>query len=693
MADFAHAMYEHKIRLAFCIPSTCSNKDVQRLFEQVWPAQLPPVQVSSCQTTHDAKADNSGRSNLLSHWVSLPVENYELLLFLLYATLVCLVVCGSALDVYIQHQRKAAQSAHAHLQQQFSLNCYPPMAASLWRPTAHRSLDDNSYRMSSNPLAGQMTSTRQTTSAGNLNVSVGAGFKYITAANFDCSLPNDASNKLRFDWPPLESSVKSSTTSNAVHNRPPSRHSLDASSRRRQFQCNASKQRSFVGLPQPPVEPVLMTIRLFAFIPLSVEGKFVQTLLAFSLPTNFKSLLEIQSDCRNASKNQVSGADPVGVSCTRQNSEQIACLHGFRVISMTWIILTHTYLLPIKSTLAYSRRFLNVSESAWFQVIINGWVLVDSFFFVSALLLTSNQMRLLFRTNGRINLIRLIIGRLFRLAPTAWFLLSVMFLLPVVAPRGPLWDDYIGEQLRHCQTSWWANLIFINNWLPYEQLCMLHTWYLSADLQLFLGSLLFLLPMYSRPLLGAALLVVTTISSAVATFVYTYRNQLAPTVVFSTPNEMDVLRQTQRVYTITLAHVGPYCVGMLTGLALHHWPKIKLSWFVRNTLTMASICTALFILLFTQHWNLGDEWTPMTAAIYASTHRIGWSMCLAWIVYACASGNCDWINTILSCNLFEPFAKLSFCIYLVHYPLLWLRLSYARTPLPFGHYTMVSVSS
>lgn len=47
------------------------------------------------------------------------------------------------------------------------------------------------------------------------------------------------------------------------------------------------------------------------------------------------------------------------------------------------------------------------------------------------------------------------------------------------------------------------------------------------------------------------------------------------------------------------------------------------------------------------------------------------------------------INTFLSWKGFVPLAKLSFMIYLLHFPILWWRYAYLRERLAFGHYTMV----
>lgn len=263
---------------------------------------------------------------------------------------------------------------------------------------------------------------------------------------------------------------------------------LDAEAKRRLFRRNASvntlntintlNNQSVPPTPTPDLNDLAKftvsdSFKLFNYWRISKKNKLLRTFIAFSVFKNGNKLFQLQSN----------------------TNDVLDSLHGIRVISMLWIILTHTYLLPIKSTMVSSRKFLHVSESYFFQFIVNGWVLVDSFFFVGALLLTFNQLRTLNRTKGRINLFRIVLSRLIRISPSLWFIISFIFVLPVFV-RGPLMEEYLKEQLQYCRDGWFLNVLFINNWVPYEKICMLHTWYLSADLQMYLVSLFIILILY-----------------------------------------------------------------------------------------------------------------------------------------------------------------------------------------------------
>lgn len=172
--------------------------------------------------------------------------------------------------------------------------------------------------------------------------------------------------------------------------------------------------------------------------------------------------------------------------------DSLDALHGIRVVTMTWIILTHTYMTPLKETFAFSTRFMTAVEEPLFQGIVNAWVLVDTFFFMSALLATKSLLDSIVRKKGVVSIPQVILNRVMRLAPGLWLTVGVMRILPSLG-SGPLWQEYFDQEDLKCRDNWLLTLLFANNWLPSHRICLLHTWYLSAEMQLFLLSLTFIL--------------------------------------------------------------------------------------------------------------------------------------------------------------------------------------------------------
>ncbi len=64
--------------------------------------------------------------------------------------------------------------------------------------------------------------------------------------------------------------------------------------------------------------------------------------------------------------------------------------------------------------------------------------------------------------------------------------------LLVSGPRG----DYVLTMTGFCRDHWWATLLYINNLVHTDEICLGVTWYLSCDTQMFLVAPLVLYPMY-----------------------------------------------------------------------------------------------------------------------------------------------------------------------------------------------------
>ena len=73
--------------------------------------------------------------------------------------------------------------------------------------------------------------------------------------------------------------------------------------------------------------------------------------------------------------------------------------------------------------------------------------------------------------------------RYLRLTPQLGFYLLFSTLLPLLA-SGPVWSRNMSFMLERCYTTWWRNMLYIQNTYDMPNMCALHSWYLAADMQL-----------------------------------------------------------------------------------------------------------------------------------------------------------------------------------------------------------------
>lgn len=102
-----------------------------------------------------------------------------------------------------------------------------------------------------------------------------------------------------------------------------------------------------------------------------------------------------------------------------------------------------------------------------------------------------------------------ICSRLIRIVPVYYFCLLVTLMgdeLPGVQ-LGPVGYKSLIQEQGRCRKKWWASMLFVNNFAVFgEERCNFHGWYLSADFQLFLASLLLLLALGKYPKRAKAVL-------------------------------------------------------------------------------------------------------------------------------------------------------------------------------------------
>jgi peptidoglycan/LPS O-acetylase OafA/YrhL len=83
---------------------------------------------------------------------------------------------------------------------------------------------------------------------------------------------------------------------------------------------------------------------------------------------------------------------------------------------------------------------------------------------------------------------------------------------------------------------------------------------------------------------------------------------------------------------------------------------------------------------------------PLEAAFYAGFHRLGWSLGLSWIVFACVLGYGGPVNSILAWRYWLPIGRLAYGAYLVQYISLNYEVGTMRNSRFYSEYTVVSIT-
>ncbi|CAG2056080.1 unnamed protein product, partial [Timema podura] len=346
--------------------------------------------------------------------------------------------------------------------------------------------------------------------------------------------------------------------------------------------------------------------------------------------------------------------------------DTIPTIHGLRSISMAWVILGHTCIVAFKYSDNMEYRGL-VEKEFLFQTISNGAFSVDTFFFISGVLVSF----LYFRTVAKIDVTKLTMStgvlsnfmqflgllgyRFLRLTVPYMFVLG----LAEVSMKWFYFNSvFEPPTLDHvnCPNYWWRNLLYINTLFPVEDMCMVWSWYLANDTQFFILGAVLLILAVSHFRIAAFTLVTFLLSSWFTTGIIAYHNKHMPSMD-------DPLALFDKIYDKPWTRLGPYLVGMSVGWILYKTKcKITMNKLVVTIGWLTS--TSLFLLLI---YGLYDAHLhPITAAAYSSLSHSAWALSLSWIVVACSTGYGGYVDKLLSLSILYPFSRVTYCAYLVH---------------------------
>ncbi|XP_053395797.1 nose resistant to fluoxetine protein 6-like [Mercenaria mercenaria] len=382
----------------------------------------------------------------------------------------------------------------------------------------------------------------------------------------------------------------------------------------------------------------------------------------------------------------------------------LACLNGLRVMSMWWVILGHTYafIFAVVDNLAEAAQLV---QRFTFQPIMNGTYSVDSFFFLSGLLVAYLALKEI-KEKGKLSWPYYFLHRYWRLTPLYAFVILYYTYLMIPSISGPLrFFIALGpykEMIDICKSKWWTNLLYINNMYPnYGNLgttCMGWSWYLANDMQFYivLGPIVIVsLSLKGRLRYIGVFITVFLILAGVlirGVLVWYYGIYGNSNGASPTKHVDDPWGKNGALYGRPYARFSVYLVGMLTGYVLaSNNNRIRIHRVLAVVGWCVAIATALAVIYGMYYYNhhTGTHMTLVQSAFYNALGRTAWGMCLSWVVIACISGNGGPVKDILSWKFWAPLGRLTYAAYLVHPIIIYTYYFSMFQPLHFSDLTMV----
>ena len=384
---------------------------------------------------------------------------------------------------------------------------------------------------------------------------------------------------------------------------------------------------------------------------------------------------------------------------TKQPPTAITSLNGIRVISMFWVILCHTQVWPLRPSLINNIFYVfdDVMKRFSFQAVNNGFFSVDSFFFLSGTLVAYLTLREMEKRKGRFPFLTYYLHRYLRLTMVYAFLLFFWWALTMHFGYGHSWLSTIGEnsdQYQNCNKYWWTNLLYINNFYPWElgNECMGWTWYLANDMQFYIVAPVVLIPLYYFFPVGLAISIGMLGVSFIATGSIAGVHKYSANTFQQTPNATAEAHQSDDIYIKPYCRIAPYLVGLVLGYILYKKIKFNIHWLVDwatylGVWVLAAGCCISTVYGLYGSWH-GHTFSLAENVIYFMFSRFVWAVGLALMVFACHNGHGWIINDFLSMKFWIPLSRLTYTAYLVHPIVLTVVFASQQDTFAYTDYTL-----
>ncbi|XP_022815146.1 O-acyltransferase like protein-like [Spodoptera litura] len=361
----------------------------------------------------------------------------------------------------------------------------------------------------------------------------------------------------------------------------------------------------------------------------------------------------------------------------------LQCIDGIRTLAMLWVIVGHTFSTEVfTANPADSQSWMFSAEALW---ITAATMTVDTFFTIGGVLLVYTTAAKMKQMTFLKNLHWFYLNRYVRVTPllAALVLLQASYLNQFT--DGPHWNTVI-EQTRRCRNNWWSTILHIQNLVHLRNMCIPHSWYMAIDFQLYLVSPLVLFWVFSGKKLHSWIaLIGSLIAVLIGSTIYSFSiNRQAGNLVPSRfPEMMDYMFE---YYFNTLTRASPFFVGMICGYILHLYRKsrIQIPWFVA-IFFWACFAGILGGIFYFKYRIKQFEWdNQLIDNLMNSFMRPTYAVAICWLIIACVHGYSGPINWFLSLDEWRLPARLSYAMYLFHYPLMFSINGSAVAPFYFS---------
>ncbi|CAH1394210.1 unnamed protein product [Nezara viridula] len=354
-----------------------------------------------------------------------------------------------------------------------------------------------------------------------------------------------------------------------------------------------------------------------------------------------------------------------------ERKKELQFISGIKVLSMFCIIYGHrmliSYAFPVLNAEDHEQRTTELIET----INLSGNIIVNTFLHVTGFLMFTKLLNDMAKKRD-INVIVYLIYKWVRTTPVYAVIIGAFLFLKPLKTNEPLWRSQGLPRLEACRNNFWAHILYINNYYEPGAECLLPSWYLAVDMQMFIicviiGYIMSKLKKLGYFLLGLSL----TISLIIPSVVVFYKGyepilKLYINFVRNYRNEDDYIN----AYVPTHMRAAPYIFGMVTASIAYKLQKKEFHFKSVQMIVGVLITSILLIGTLFSSWifYMPDRIpSDIERIVYPFVQRTTWSLGISWLIISSFLNGYGYIvKRILSCSIFIPLNKLTLCVMLIH---------------------------
>ena len=373
---------------------------------------------------------------------------------------------------------------------------------------------------------------------------------------------------------------------------------------------------------------------------------------------------------------------------TAQSTSTIKGINAIKIFFNFIIVLHHLHYYAVfmfSSASQNKPQYLDAAFSRFiFQPTVNITFSVDAFFLSSATLsayLTFRDME----KHKKFRCTYFYLNRFFRLSPMYYLFTFIAYKLSVHFGQGPLW---FSQDYHSCANSWWYNIFYLTNTLPLMDMCMLATWHICADMQLFVFSPIFIVLLYHSLYYGLIAIILAMITATTTVgFVAAKNGYWAATL--ANPQSID---QIAGLHVQPYHRINTYLTGILLGYILYKKYSVATlpvgNW-LKQLINMVLWSVAIYLCtvptLFSTYgeFNHTHHFSDFENVTFLMFTGLAFSIGLSIIIYICNTGYGGMFSSFLYWPGWDPLARLTFGVFLIHQMVAFYILGTLQSSLKF----------